>query len=770
MMGERPSPLDHTMTEAPVDRMDERVTRAAAEDFLPSNWSPSVIEDDFVMDKVPGLYRLLEIYKDSGSGGLVDKVILCQEHLKKLCNDVSPESYRSVSNIDFGVLSNFRLSFVGVYGNRPSVLAYLLKQNAITRESFDMLLASDQRSSLVLRPGLYLLVPPGALSVGYVVHWPSDGVFDDGGASRAGDSDKRNMVTLQRYLTKMSSKVVCAMTLEEYYAFDFDRGQPSPVTCAFSEAFAVDSDEDDEFEYESNEFEVTEKQCQKEEFNGSHQTVLVPRVIPRATEIVRHQITVNTARRAINFLTTAPKAGASRFENPEEMSFSFRLPNTFSFEEFETLAPVLDKIATGNVKPAADDEDIFIGKATERDGFVGLISAYNDACARLTAETKQLARDLRAETESALTLNMLLAYAKVEDFETLLAASVTISDTTQGVFSSSDEFKDENMINALIPHDERILDKQETTTSEVTTSEPPIKALGEGLRNFNFAHAVASALTMMGSQDAALVGIVEKIFNHAQTGTSLQKIIDDCEREGGSQIVKFFKNMFSFMEASKKNDPPADMEKLIAIARSAEASDIMSRRQIDDAVSMIFGETRRGVTEASFIESEIKYASPARAILGLAREFSDLWTKPCHVPGYPKSEALAIMELNMEKNNKVIELKKDGLLKAKRLLEKIFVGPPRLIERFKKEYGSYEIAIATEMNSEENIEYEILQTNLTQADKNTMTNLGERPSSKDGTPFVPSLIPERNPYKFRLPESSRIVYVIIFDGANSYEI
>ncbi|PKB98373.1 hypothetical protein RhiirA5_464907 [Rhizophagus irregularis] len=38
-------------------------------------------------ESVPGLYRLLDLCKDDGSNGLVDKIIIYKEGLKNLCND-----------------------------------------------------------------------------------------------------------------------------------------------------------------------------------------------------------------------------------------------------------------------------------------------------------------------------------------------------------------------------------------------------------------------------------------------------------------------------------------------------------------------------------------------------------------------------------------------------------------------------------------------------------------------------------------------------------
>ncbi|ELU39519.1 cytochrome P450 [Rhizoctonia solani AG-1 IA] len=58
------------------------------------------ITDD-VASNIPTLFRLLDLYQEQGSGGLVEKVLIDQLGLRDLLNTFLPGSYESISKIDF---------------------------------------------------------------------------------------------------------------------------------------------------------------------------------------------------------------------------------------------------------------------------------------------------------------------------------------------------------------------------------------------------------------------------------------------------------------------------------------------------------------------------------------------------------------------------------------------------------------------------------------------------------------------------------------------
>ncbi|CAG8566411.1 5431_t:CDS:2, partial [Scutellospora calospora] len=105
-------------------------------------------------NSIRGLYRLLDLCKDEGSNGRVDKIIISTESLKRLCNDLKNDSF----NQDFLIHS----------------------------DSSD----ADHRGKPVLRPGIYLLKVDDNL--GLVIHWPEHGCYEENISSHK----KKNMINL----------------------------------------------------------------------------------------------------------------------------------------------------------------------------------------------------------------------------------------------------------------------------------------------------------------------------------------------------------------------------------------------------------------------------------------------------------------------------------------------------------------------------------------------------------------------------------------------
>ncbi|CAI2161944.1 15836_t:CDS:10 [Funneliformis geosporum] len=156
-------------------------------------------------EHIPGLYRLLDLYKDDGSNGLVDKIIISKDSLKKLCNDMVPH--------DLLIASQF-----SVNANKPS-----------------------------LRPGIYLIVVNADL--GLVIHWPEVECYEENASSQR----KKNMTNLHRYLTKLTDHQLCLLSDKDLECFDWKLDNSD-----------IDSDEeDDESRFE---FEVKKSQEEQEDF------------------------------------------------------------------------------------------------------------------------------------------------------------------------------------------------------------------------------------------------------------------------------------------------------------------------------------------------------------------------------------------------------------------------------------------------------------------------------------------------------------------------
>ncbi|KAG9300637.1 hypothetical protein G9A89_023435 [Geosiphon pyriformis] len=158
-------------------------------------------------ESIPGLYRLLDLCKDEGSNGLVDKIIISQRFVKKLCNEIVPNSFKSISKINFKKLNSKEISLVGVYGRNEMIAKFLLNQNIIDQSIYDSLIGNvDQtinQEPVTLRPGIYLqslLTPlrssdfnPNQLQF-LVIHWSEEGCYDNLASSHR----KKNLTNMHR--------------------------------------------------------------------------------------------------------------------------------------------------------------------------------------------------------------------------------------------------------------------------------------------------------------------------------------------------------------------------------------------------------------------------------------------------------------------------------------------------------------------------------------------------------------------------------------------
>ncbi|TFK74975.1 hypothetical protein BDN72DRAFT_832681 [Pluteus cervinus] len=165
-----------------------------------------------LLDHVDGLYRLLDLISEQGSGGTVDKIIIYQESLECFINDLSPGAYSSLTKVNFKVLDNLSLKPIGVYGDRQEIISLLQSIKILDDTTANLLAhATDRSSGPSLRSGLYVARfsgPQEGLVRIFVIYWPEQTTWDDAAIS----SVKRNRETFMRYLTKMTDQVVCLMT------------------------------------------------------------------------------------------------------------------------------------------------------------------------------------------------------------------------------------------------------------------------------------------------------------------------------------------------------------------------------------------------------------------------------------------------------------------------------------------------------------------------------------------------------------------------------
>ncbi|EED81269.1 predicted protein [Postia placenta Mad-698-R] len=170
-----------------------------------------------LVTSIRGMYRILDLINEQGSGGLVDKVIISQESLGKFMNDLQPGSYISITKVDFAVLDNIGVKPIGIYGSKTEIIRFLESVDAVGNATAHALRAETSQSLSAVRPvlrsGLYILrVPQGGVEDGaevlYAIYWPEDTTWEYNPPSTA----ERNRVTFMRYLTKIADQLVALIS------------------------------------------------------------------------------------------------------------------------------------------------------------------------------------------------------------------------------------------------------------------------------------------------------------------------------------------------------------------------------------------------------------------------------------------------------------------------------------------------------------------------------------------------------------------------------
>ncbi|CAG8444245.1 12971_t:CDS:10 [Acaulospora morrowiae] len=211
---------------------------------------------------IPGLYRLLDLCKDEGSNGLVDKIIISNEYVQKLCNEAVSNSCRSISKIDFELLNTREIKLIGCYGKNSLIAKLLLTKGIVDQSMYESLLVPHVLSAVngkspvpTLRPGIYLLQLEEEFQRFMVIHWSEDGCYKDTASSYT----KKNLTNLHRYLTKITTHQICLMD-ENDVLEDFDW-----QIFGKDESFEGESEDSEEDSIAYN-FEVKKSQEQKENF------------------------------------------------------------------------------------------------------------------------------------------------------------------------------------------------------------------------------------------------------------------------------------------------------------------------------------------------------------------------------------------------------------------------------------------------------------------------------------------------------------------------
>ncbi|KAF8122279.1 hypothetical protein EV363DRAFT_1274846 [Boletus edulis] len=165
---------------------------------------------------IKGMYRILDLISEQGSGRLVDKIIISQNSLEAFTNSVCSGAYASMTKVNFKALDHYVIKPVGVYGSKEEIVRFLLQLGAVDETVAAQLLVDPEthvHTQPTLRSGLYIITTPeqtGSAHQIFVLYWPEQTTWDDSAAN----SVRRNRITFTRYLTKMCDQVVSLISHE----------------------------------------------------------------------------------------------------------------------------------------------------------------------------------------------------------------------------------------------------------------------------------------------------------------------------------------------------------------------------------------------------------------------------------------------------------------------------------------------------------------------------------------------------------------------------
>ncbi|CAL1701264.1 unnamed protein product [Somion occarium] len=190
--------------------IDEPSTNAMPVNQTNNNQVPNGTFD--IAKSIKGMYRILDLVSEQGSGGLVDKIIISQESLGHFINAILPGAYASMTKVDFKALDSLSIKPLGIYGSRSEIVKFLQDIKAIDDNLADTLRHSrdDGRAGPGLRSGLYALRPHTG-SIIYVIYWPEETTWNDDAISAV----QRNRITFMRFLTKIADQIIALISDED---------------------------------------------------------------------------------------------------------------------------------------------------------------------------------------------------------------------------------------------------------------------------------------------------------------------------------------------------------------------------------------------------------------------------------------------------------------------------------------------------------------------------------------------------------------------------
>ncbi|KAI9569901.1 hypothetical protein HD554DRAFT_2019705, partial [Boletus coccyginus] len=162
---------------------------------------------------------ILDLVSERGSNGLVDKIIIAQDSLKRFLNKISPGTYMSLTKVDFKALDKLQVKHIGIYGSKGEIVRFLASvaviDEAISARLIDPPETKNEKPAL--RSGLYICrvsAPVGGVERMYVIYWPEESTWDDGTSPPV----RRNRITFMRqshhgtFLAKICDQVTALIS------------------------------------------------------------------------------------------------------------------------------------------------------------------------------------------------------------------------------------------------------------------------------------------------------------------------------------------------------------------------------------------------------------------------------------------------------------------------------------------------------------------------------------------------------------------------------
>ncbi|CAE6451517.1 unnamed protein product, partial [Rhizoctonia solani] len=183
-----------------------------------NKWPPMRAQVDDVLEKIPRLFRLVDLIREDGPNGITEKTVIDQGSLQQLLNTIVPGSCPSTAEIHFHDLDKSSIKPLGLYGDRHEIVKFLQRVGCLDTNSAALIIGQDSEKGgpSPLFPGLYLALAPTEperlARNAYMVYWPEVTTWDDQAAS---SSVQHNRTSFIRYLTKMTNQIIALPSLSQ---------------------------------------------------------------------------------------------------------------------------------------------------------------------------------------------------------------------------------------------------------------------------------------------------------------------------------------------------------------------------------------------------------------------------------------------------------------------------------------------------------------------------------------------------------------------------